>query len=621
MQVNQMKPQDPLTRIVTPEVVIEKIRPGMSIFLGTAVAEPRTLVHHLMTSSAGQLEDLELVQLVSLGDAISLEKLHSLRYRLRTFFSGWAAKEAIEAGRVDMIPSQFVKIPDLIKSGQIPIDVAMLQITPPDENGYCSLGIAIDVGREALEQAKISVGEINPLVPRTFGDTFVHISEFDYLIESTKPPIYIDRWPVSEAWDRVAANVSTLIDDGSCLAFSIGPLFEALVKHLIKKRHLGIHSPIFTDSLMDLMRGGAITNRRKNSYRGISLTSYAFGSAALMKWLNNNPMIEFQRISKVFNPLVISRNPNFITIVAGRKVDLYGRIGLNIGRGSIATGPAEVTDFLRGAELSEGGRSVFALTSRDQQGRANVVGSIAGQPNQFSSFEAVSAVSTEYGVAFLEGRCVRERAQALIEIAHPDDRAELVAYAKENGILYADQIFIASSGHLYPADINEIYTTSSGLRFRFRPVKPSDEEGMRHLFYRFSDEAVYHRYFQSIRSMPHEKMQEYVNIDWNREMSIVGLCGEEGQGQIIAEGRFIKIPGTALAEIVFAVDGKFQRLGIATYLYKLLIRLARQRGIKTLVAEVLHSNITGVMKVFRNGRLPVNSRLEEGDYRIEILLE
>jgi len=615
-----MAPVNLRSIVVPPAVVIEKIRPGMSIFLGTAVAEPRTMVRHLMTSNASQLEDLELVQLVSLGDAVSLQKLHSRNFRLRTFFSGWAAEEAIEAGRVDMIPSQFVKIPDLIRSGQIPIDVAILQVTAPNQDGFCSLGIAVDVGREALEQAKISVGEINPLVPRTFGDTFVHASEFDYLIQSNEPPIYFDRWPVNKAWDQVAANVSSLIADGSCLAFSIGPLFEALAKHLVKKRHLGIHSPLFTDPLMDLMKSGAITNRRKDSYRGKSLTSYAFGSPALLKWLDNNPLVEFQRISKVFNPIVIGRNPNFITIVAGRKVDLYGRIGLYVGKGSVATGPAEVMDFLRGAELSEGGRSVFALTSRDQQGRSNVVISNAGQPNQFSAFESVSAVATEYGVAFLEGRCVRERAQALIEIAHPDDRTELVTQAKKKKMIYADQIFLTDSGRLYPTEISEAYCTAGGLKFRFRPVKPSDEEGMRHLFYRFSDEMVYRRYFQSIRSMPHEKMQAYVNVDWNREMSIVALFGEEGKGRIVAEGRFIRIPATSMAEMVFVVDEKFQRLGIATFLYKILIRLARQHGIKTLVAEVLHSNIAVVMKVLRKGRLPVNSRLEEGNCHIEISL-
>ena len=604
--------------IVTPETMIEKIRPGMSIFLGTAVAEPRTMVRHLMTSDAKNLEDLELIQLVSFGDAVSRQTLQSKNFRLKTFFSGWVADEAIEEGQVDLIPSRFVKIPQLIESLLRPVDVAIVQITPPNEAGFCSLGIAIDVAREALEQAGICVGEINTQIPCTLGDTFVHISEFDFLVRSTDPPIYFDRWETNEIWDQVALNTASLIEDGSCLAFSIGPLYESLAKQLKNKRHLGIHSPFFTDPLMDLIQSGAVTNRRKDTYRGKSLTSYALGTPDLMHWLDNNPLVEFQRIDKVFNPLIIGRNPKFVTVVAARKVDLYGRIGLYTGKGTVASGPAEVMDFISGAELSDGGRSIFALTSRDPKGLPNILPSIADLPNQFSAFESVGAIVTEYGVAFLQGRTMRERAQALIDIAHPQDRANLVQKAKEHKILYQDQIFLAESAQLYPADIAETYTTGEDLRVRFRAIRPSDEEGMRHLFYRFSEKTVYYRYFQTVRSMPHAKMQEYVNVDWNQVMSIVGLVGEEGKGRIIAEARYIKIPGNPLAEVVFVVDENYQHLGVATFLYRVLIRLARERGVRGFVAEVLCSNIGGIMKVFKKGDLPVKAHLEGGVYHLEI---
>ena len=244
----------------------------MSIFLGTAVAEPRTMVRHLMTSDAKNLEDLELIQLFGFGDAVSRQTLQSKNFRLKTFFSGWVADEAIEEGQVDLIPSRFVKIPQLIKSLLRPVDVAIVQITPPNEAGFCSLGIAIDVAREALEQASIGVGEINTQIPRTFGDTFIPVSEFDFLVRSTDPPIYFDRWEIDDIWYQVARHVASLIEDESCLAFSIGPLYEALAKCLINKHHLGIHSPFFTDPLMDLMKNGAVTNRRKETYRGKALT-------------------------------------------------------------------------------------------------------------------------------------------------------------------------------------------------------------------------------------------------------------------------------------------------------------------------------------------------------------
>ena len=615
--MEKISPGNWQSAVVSPETVIKKIKPGMSIFLGTAVAEPRTMVRHLMTSDAGNLEDLELIQLISFGDAVSLKTLQSRNFRLKTFFSGWVANEAIERGRIDVIPSRFVKIPQLIESLLRPIDVAVVQITPPNEAGFCSLGIAIDVAREALEQASICVGEINTQIPRTFGDTYVPVSEFDFLVRSTDPPIYFDRWETDDVWDQVAQHVASLIEDESCLAFSIGPLFEALARRLTNKRNLGIHSPFFTDPLMDLMKSGAATNRRKETYRGVSLTSYAFGTPTLMEWLDNNPLVEFQRIDKVFNPLMIGRNPRFVTIVAARKVDLCGRIGLHIGKGNVASGPAEVMDFLNGAELSEGGRSIFALTSRDPNGMPNILLSIADLPNQFSAFESVGAVVTEYGVAYLEGRTVRERAQALIDIAHPDDRSGLVQEAKDKKILYPDQIFLAESARLYPSDIAATHLIKGDIEIRFRAIRPSDEEGMRHLFYRFSDESVYYRYFHSVSSMPHAKMQEYVNVDWNQTMSIVGLVGEEGKGRIIAEARYIKIPGSPFAEVVFVVDEKYQRFGIASFLYEMLIRLAKEKGVKGFMAEVLFSNI-GIMKVFRKGGLPVKARLESGVYHLVI---
>lgn len=592
----------------------------MSIFLTTGVAEPRTMVRQIMGSKAKNLEDLELVQLVSFGEAISLEALKSKNFRLKTFFSGWAADKAIEEGLVDLVPSRFQKIPELISAGQIPIDMAIIQITPPNDAGYCSLGVAVDVAWEAMEKAAIKVGEINHKIPRTFGDTFVPVSEFDYLVLSEDPPIYFDRWPVDEVLDKVARNVAALIEDGSCLAFSIGPLFEALGKHLKSKRNLGIHSPYFTDPLMDLIQSGAVTNRRKESYRGKSLTSYAFGTPELFTWLHNNPLVEFQRINKVFNPQIIGRNTNFITIIAARKIDLYGRIGLYVGKGNVATGPSEVLDFFNGAELSEKGRSIFALTSRDPKCEPNILPSIVDWPNQFSITESVSTVVTEHGVAYLEGRTVRERAQALIEVAHPDDRAKLVEQAKKRKMVYPDQIFLAESARLYPIEISATLTLKGDLRVRFRAIKPSDEEGMRHLFYRFSDESSYYRYFHSVRTMPHAKMQEYVNVDWSRDLSIVGLIGEEGKGRIIAEGRYLSIPGSLLAELVFVVDENFQSTGIATYLYGMLIRLAKEKGLKGFTADVLFDNLA-MMKVFHKGELPVRVNLESGVYHLTMPFE
>ena len=603
--------------LVSPQKVLDAIEPGMSIFLGTGVGEPRTLVKHLMTSRAGNLRDLELIQLVSLGDAISLEALQTQTYRLKTFYSGWVAGEAIAAGRVDLIPSSFSRIPQLIQSGRIPIDVACLQITPPNEAGYCSLGVAVDVGRYAMEKASIVVGEINPQIPITFGDTFIPINDFDYLILSTEAPIYFERWPIDEVFDRVAANVSAVIADGSCIAFSIGPLYEALSRCLVHKHNLGIHTPFVTDALMDLIKSGAVSNRHKEIFRGKSVATYAFGTAKLMQWLNRNPLMEFQGVDKVFNPMQIGLNPNFVAIHPARKVDISGRIALHFGQGNVTHGPGDIMDLFHGARLSRGGFTIFALPSRNRKKEPNIRASIEDFPNQFGIRESVDMVVSEYGVASLSGRSLRERAQALIEIAHPDDRRDLVDQAKALKILYQDQIFIDESAHMYPVEIQTRQTFKGGINIRFRPIKPSDEEEMRHLFYRFSDESVYYRYFSRIQVMPHVEMQAYVNVNFGQVMSIIGLVGEPGQGHIIAEARFVRDKNRPYADVAFIVDEEYQGIGIATYLYKMLIRIAKDRGIQGFSADVLSTNKT-MLKVFEKGGESVNAKLEYGVYHLDI---
>ncbi|UCH21099.1 MAG: GNAT family N-acetyltransferase [Deltaproteobacteria bacterium] len=604
-------------RFVSPEQVMAKVEPGMSIFIGTGVGEPRTLVKHLMTSEAYNLNDLELIQLVSLGDAISLEAMDCNRYRLKTFFSGWVASEAITAGRVDLIPSRFSRIPGLINSGQIPIDAVFIQITPPNEAGYSSLGVAVDVARLAMEKASLVVGEINSKVPQTQGDTFVQVTDFDYLIQSSAEPIYFSRWPVDETFDQVAANVASVIDDGSCIAFSIGPLYDALATHLVHKRHLGVHTPFFTDALMDLVKSGAVSNRNKEIFRGKSLTSYAFGTPELMAWLDRNPMVEFQGLDKVFDPAQIGRNPQFTAVFPARKVDISGRIVLHFGKGNVTAGPGDVLDFLHGSEISAGGISIFALPSRNREGNPNIRISVENFPNQLNIRESVDMIVTEYGVASLNGRTVRERAQALIDIAHPDDRLSLIENAKAEKILYPDQIFLAESAHLYPAEIKATHTFKNGVEVRFRAIKPSDEEEMRRLFYRFSDESVYYRYFSPIKTMPHAKMQKYVNVDFSRTMSIVGLVGDPGQGHIIAEARFVKGLQRPYADVAFVVDETHQGLGIATYMYAMLIRLARKQGLQGFTADVLSTN-KGMMKVFEKAGLRLLAKLEQGVYHLEI---
>jgi GNAT superfamily N-acetyltransferase len=301
----------------------------------------------------------------------------------------------------------------------------------------------------------------------------------------------------------------------------------------------------------------------------------------------------------------------------GPRSPLNGDIALHIGKGNVTAGPGNVQELFMGAMLSKNGRTIFALPSRNRMGRTNILLSLDKYPFQFTNRESMDVVITEYGVAYLMGKTLRERAQALIEIAHPDDRPDLVRQAKEEKMIYADQIFYAESGHLYPDKIACSHRFKEGLIIRFRAIKPSDEEEMRRLFYRFSDQAVYYRYFSPIKTMPHKKMQEYVNVDYRCTMSIVAIIDESGVEKIIGEARYVRTKGEPFADTAFIVDEQYQGMGISTYLFNLLIRAAREEGVTGLKADVLENN-RAMLKVYEKAIYPVQTVLSGGVYKITI---
>jgi RimJ/RimL family protein N-acetyltransferase len=378
-----------------------------------------------------------------------------------------------------------------------------------------------------------------------------------------------------------------------------------------------VHSPFFTDALMELVKSGAVSNRYKTVFRGKSCASYVIGTKDLMTWLDLNALVEFQPQDVVMDPRTISRNDNMVAIFPARKVDLTGDIALHSGKGNVTAGPGNVQELFWGAALSKNGRTIFALPSRNRKGKPNILISLDQYPFQFANRESMDVVVTEYGVAYLMGKTLRERAQALIEIAHPDDRADLVRQAKEAKMIYADQIYFAESGHLYPDKIACSHRFKESLTIRFRAIKPSDEEEMRRLFYRFSDQSVYYRYFSPIKTMPHKKMQEYVNVDYRYTMSIVAIIDDSGVEKIIGEARYVKTQGESFADTAFIVDEQYQGMGISTYLFNLLIRAAREEGIAGLKADVLENN-RAMLKVYEKALYPVQTVLAGGVYKITI---
>ena len=605
-------------KIVSPAKIMEKIKPGMKIFLGTGSTEPKTLIKHLKACDSTNIRDLELVQLLSLGEALPTGQDYAHKYRLKTFFSGWIASDAIEKGQIDFLPSYFSRIPLLVSSGIIDIDVAFVQISPPDDKGFCSLGVAVDMARRAMERASLVVGEMNDQIPYTMGDTFLHVDDLDYIVHATEPLTFFPRWPVPEVYDRIAAHIARVIEDGSCIAFALGPLYEALMKYLVHKKDLGVHSLIMSDPLMDLIKSGAVSNRNKQLFRNKSVTSYAQGTREFFTWLDRNPQVEFQGIDLVTSPKIIGQIDKFIKILPARKIDLSGGIALQVGKGNVTLDPGEVQEIFSGVALSRGGRSIFALPSRNKRGEPNVIPSVREYPNQFTNSESLDLIVTEYGSASLRGRTRRERALALIDIAHPDDRSMLVDQAKDLNILYRDQTYLVDSGYLYPDDVRDVHTFNSNHTVRFRAIKPSDVDDLRRLFYRFSDQSVYYRYFSPIHIMPHMKMQEYVNVDYKRTLAIVGTIDDSGVERVIAEGRYIILKDNpSYADVAFIVDEPLQGLGIGSYVFQMLIKLARKRGLEGFAADVIADN-KPMLKVFEKSEFPMRAIVRSGVYELTI---
>ncbi|MBF0389418.1 MAG: GNAT family N-acetyltransferase [Desulfamplus sp.] len=613
-KINKFNWQD---HLVSPETVLTRIKPGMTVFIGTGPASPRTIMKVLLNCDVHNLRDIEFVQLTVLGDIVlSAEKLNAPNYRVKSFFSGFVASHTISSGLVDLIPAYSSEIPKIIRSRKIPIDVAIVQITPPNEAGYCSLGVAVDVAKEAMEQASLVIGEVNTEMPFTFGDTFVSTDDFDLFVKSTKAPVTYEPTAAYEQMAKVALNVASIIKNGDCLSFSHGALFDALVPHLMNKKDLGVHSLYFTDALATLVKSGAVTNSRKAPFRGKSLTSYAIGSKALMKWLDRNPLVEFQGIDWVCNPQLIGQNPQFVALYEARKVDLLGSIAFPL-QGAVVTGPGEVIDFLKGAEASQDGCIIIALPSRNMKGEPNILPVLMDYPNQLRLRESVHLIVTEYGVANLKWRTLRERAQAMIDIAHPDDRQYLIDQAREKKFIYSNQIFSPVSAHLYPAHIVQSETFKGGVTLRFRAIKPSDEESMRRFFYRCSDEMRFYRFFYSIKTMSHDKMQEYINIDYSKEFSVVALTGNTEDERIVAEARFVKDERTSYGDVAFLIEETYQGIGVGSYMLNLLMSIAREQGIKGFSAEVISDNHP-MMKVFEKANLPLDARLENGVYKLKM---
>lgn len=605
-------------KIRTAQQALEAIKPGDRIFIGSACGTPQKLVQALARRT---VDDVEVTHLLTLGVAPYAEEALAGRYRVNSLFISANVREAVHAGRADYTPIFLSEIPRLFRSGRMPIDVALVQVTPPDEHGYCSLGVSVDITKPAAEVAETVIAEVNPRMPRTLGDSFIHISQIDALVENDTP---IYEWVSpgqSEVAQRIARNIADLIADGSTIQVGYGGIPDALLRYLSDKKDLGVHSEVFSDGIIDLIESGVITNRKKTLHPGKVVASFAMGSQRLYDYIDNNPMFAFYPVDYTNDPFVIAQNEKMVSINSAIEVDLTGQVCADSIGYQFYSGIGGHLDFVRGAARAKDGKPIIVLKStRDNDQFSRIVPTLSEGAGVVTTRGDVHYVVTEWGIAYLHGKTIRERALALISIAHPKFRAELLRYAKERNYIYQDQPEESLVEARYPEEFELRVTLTDGLPILIRPIKPTDEPLMRELFYSFSKDTVFYRFFNYVRTMPHEKLTKFCNIDYDREMALVAVIRQGGEEKIVGDTRYYVDPASGMAEFVIEVQDDYQHRGIGTALFQHLIRVARIKGIKGFVAYVLDSNIRAYRLIGRSG-YPMEAKWDDGVYTLTLRFE
>jgi acyl-CoA hydrolase len=598
-------------KIATPEAAIASIPRGRRILIGSGAAEPNVLAQALVTYGV-HLADNEVVHLLTLGKAPYVERGMESRFRHTAFFIGANVREAVQAGRADFMPVFLSEIPLLIRSRRVRIDVALIQVSEPDRHGFVSLGVSVDIVRAAVDTADLVIAEVNPRMPRTYGDSFLHVDRIKHLVPVDYPLPEREHEELDDVDRAIGHHVATLIPDRATLQLGIGKIPDAVLGALGERRDLGVHTEMFSDGVKKLVEQGVITGRYKTLLPGKIVTSFIMGSRDLYEWSHENPMVEMRPSQFTNDPFTIARNDRMIAINAALAVDLTGQVAADTLLGRFFSGIGGQVDFIRGAARSNGGKPIIALPSTAKNGTVSRIRAVFEEGSGIvTSRGDVHYVVTEYGVADLWGKNIRQRALALVEIAHPDFRADLIAAAKGRKYILSDQ---ATPRPIYPWEEAAAAELRTGESVIVRPARLSDEEPLRDIFYRLSDESTYQRFLGFKRYHPHDEMQKLVDLDFQDNMALVAeTLGD--QPQILAMCRYDVDPATRLADIAFVVRDEWHGKGIGTVLMSRMTEIARERGLAGFSADVLATN-HAMLGIFHKSGLFVRSDRDGDVYHL-----
>lgn len=606
-------------KVATAEQAVRAVKDGHRVFIGSGCAVPLDLVAALCKRD--DIADIELVHLMTLGKAPYAEAPLAGRFRHNALFMGPNIRDAVNEGLADYTPIFLSEVPSLFRTGRMMIHVALINVSPPDEHGYCSYGVATDVIKAAAETAQIVVAQVNSNMPRALGDCFIHVRDIDVLVPASHDLPEIRFGQPDELSRRIARHIANLIEDGATLQLGIGAIPDAVLHFLTEFRDLGIHTEMFSDGIIPLVEKGVITNAEKTLHRGKIIASFVLGTRKLFDFIDNNPLVEFHPTEYVNDPFIVAKNDKMISINGAIEVDLTGQVVADSIGTTFYSGIGGQVDFTRGAARSKGGKPIIALPSTAAGGGVSrIVPFLKPGAGVVTSRGDVHYVVTEHGVAFLHGKSVRERALALINIADPRFRPWLLAEAKARHLIYADQIEMPFKMPVYPEELERWIDLRSGQRVFMRPLKLTDEPKLREMFYKLSPESIHYRFFRMIKAMPHEKLQEFLRVDYDADMALVVLDSQQEDAEMIAIAHYAKDPRTNFADAAFLIRDDMQGQGIGTALLNTLVEAARSRRIAGLTADVLIGN-QGMLRVFHKCGYKVESELLSGAYHLTIAFD
>lgn len=572
----------------TPEEAVSLVQSGDRIFVGTACATPRALIQALETGEH-YLQDVQMFHFLTDGAASFSEGMPATKFQHKVFFVGTDMREIVKQGKADYIPISIAQVPGLIKNGRIPIDVALVQVSLPDEHGYVSLGVSVDITRAAVMKAKKVIAEINPNMPRTLGDTFIPVERFDQMVQIDTPVIEYVHAPADAVAEQIARYVARIVDDGATLQIGLGRIPNEMLKYLTERRNLGIHSDVITDAVIDLIEEGVVTGSEKSMNTGRVVASYCMGSKRLYRMIHMNPMFLFKTMDYVCDPSILAGHNKLVSVSQAFAVDLTGQVCADQFEGEFYSGVSSQPDFLRGAASSPGGKPIICLPSTTDDGQESRIRPLLHEGEGVTIPRSdVHYVITEYGIAYLLGKSIRDRALSLIEIAHPSFRAMLLEEGKKLGYLRTDQKL--RSQVAYPEKEEREVTLKNGKKVLIRPAKASDARGLQDIFYRMTPEDIRTRFFTRLKSLSVPEAAHLCNVNYETEMAFMAVTGEREHDTVVGSSCYFVDQTTNVAEVAYMILPEWQGVGLGSAMQERMSEYARSKGVIGFKADILAEN-------------------------------